>query len=75
MSEIHIRNKRKGDAFVKGLTKKRKRVQADNEIGEGTGKRLEKLETRIEELEGEVAMMKAQCADVWAWWKRTQEGK
>ena len=72
--KLQIRDKRKGEAVAKGLLKKRKRVQADTEIGiEGAGKRLEKLERRIEELEGEVALLRAQTADVWAWWKNTQE--
>lgn len=69
---IHIRDKRKGDAAVKALMKKRKRILAVAEIGEGAGLRLEK---KVEKLEGEVKMLSAQSADVWAWWKNMQEGK
>ena len=73
---IQIRDKRKGDAVVKALTKKRKRVQADAETGiEGAGKRFEKQEKRIADLEQEMKVLRAQTADVWAWWKNSQEGK
>ena len=75
MSPMQIRNKRKADAFLKGVGKKQNRAQADLEIGEGAGLRLQKLEGRIADLEQEMKLLRAQTADVWAWWKNTQEGK
>lgn len=75
MGELHIKSEREAKAFIRGLAKERKRKEADAEIGEGAGKRLERMEKRIVELEQEVKVLRAQTADVWAWWKRTQEGK
>ena len=75
MSPLHIRSEAKAKSFLKGVGKKRKRVQADAEIGEGAGLRLQKLEGRIADLEQEMKLQRKQTADVWAWWKNTQEGK
>lgn len=72
---IHIRDKRKGDAAVKALTKKRKRVQADTETGiEGAGKRLESLEKEVAELRDELLSLAGIVGKLWAW-KLMQEMK
>lgn len=73
---ITIKDKKKGARVVKALLRKPTRARADKETGiPGAGIRFEKLEKRIDELESEVAVLRAQTADVWAWWKNTQEGK
>ena len=75
MAPMQIRSKRKADAFINAVGKKRNRAEADLEIGEGAGKRLERMEKRIADLEQEMKLQREQTADVWAWWKNTQEGK
>lgn len=74
MGKLQIRNERKGKAAVKQLTKKGKRVQADAEIDEGAGKRLESLEKEVEELRAELLSLAGTVGKLWAW-KMMQEMK
>lgn len=67
MGKLHIKNKRKGDAFVRDLTKERKRKQADVEIGEGAGKRLEKLEKKVEEQQDAIDLLLSRTGKLWDW--------
>ena len=67
--QLRIANKKKGERVVKGLLKKQQSARTDSEIPEikGAGKRLEKLEKRVDVLEKWKAGAEVRIQKLMAW--------
>lgn len=65
---IEIKNKKKGERFVKQLKKKQTRAKVDAETGiTGAGKQMEKMEKQLVALKKTVAGHQKTIDKLWAW--------